>query len=333
MAEDQFQALVVRESAPKTFTRAVETRSIDDLPAGDVLIRVAFSSLNYKDALSASGNRGVTRNYPHTPGIDAAGHVAHSDNERFNAGDPVVVIGHDLGMNTAGGFGQYIRVPANWVVRLPDGLTPRQAMCYGTAGFTAAMSIDKIVKHPVPPEAGEVLVTGTTGGVGSMAVAILCRLGYRVVAVTGKKETAADFLTELGAAEIVTRAEATDTSSRPLLRGRWAAVVDCVGGPLLETAVKSTQHSAAVAVTGLVASPQFNTTVYPLILRGVTLYGIDSSEFPLAERRRLWQLLADGWRPPQLEAMARDVELGDLEPEIERILAGEQTGRVVVTLG
>lgn len=329
----EFKALVVRESAPKTFSRQIETRQVADLPAGDVLVRVACSSLNYKDALSASGNRGVTRSYPHTPGIDAAGHVAASSDARFAPGDAVVVIGHDLGMNTAGGFGQYIRVPADWVVALPAVLTPRDAMCYGTAGFTAAMSIDRIVRHPIAPAAGDVLVTGATGGVGSMAVAILSHLGYRVVAVSGKKATATDFLHALGAAEILERAEAIDDSNRPLLRARWAAVVDCVGGPLLETAVKSTQHGAAIAVTGLVASPQFNTTVFPLILRGVTLYGIDSADLPTAKRQRLWQLLAGPWRPPQLAALARDVLLDDLEPEIARILAGEQTGRVVVNLG
>ena len=190
MADEKFRALVVTEVEPKKFVRKIETRSIADLPSGDLLIRGHYSSLNYKDALSASGNRSVTRKYPHTPGIDAAGVVAASESGEFAVGDEVVVIGHDLGMNTPGGFGEFVRVPVDWAVKLPATLTTREAMTYGTAGFTAAMCVDKIVAHGVKPEHGDVLVTGATGGVGSFAVALLAQLGYPVVAATGKLESA-----------------------------------------------------------------------------------------------------------------------------------------------
>ena len=328
MSETRFQAMVVREAADGTFERRIEERSIDDLPAGDVLIRVEYSSLNYKDALSATGNRGVTRNYPHTPGIDAAGTVAASTSASFAPGDPVVTIGHDLGMNTAGGFGAYVRVPANWVVRRPDALSARAAMALGTAGFTAAMSVDVLLGRGARPELGETLVTGATGGVGSVAVALLAKAGFRVVAATGKPE-AETFLKGLGASEIVGRADVSDTS-RPMLRARWIGVIDSVGGDMLASALASMRHGGTVASCGLVASPKLETTVFPFILRGVALIGIDSAECPAEARRRLWERLAREWAVPDLERHVREVALNRLEPEIERILAGKQTGRVVV---
>jgi len=327
-----FRALVVTETEPKQFARKIETRSVDDLPAGDLLIHVHYSSLNYKDALSASGNRGVTRNYPHTPGIDAAGVVAASDSDAFAVGDEVVVIGYDLGMNTSGGFGEYIRVPHDWVVKLPSTLTAREVMIYGTAGFTAAMCVDKIVAHGVKPDDGEILVTGSTGGVGSFAVALLAKMGYSVVAATGKIETAGDYLRGLGAESLISRADATDESGRPLLRGRWAGVVDSVGGDMLASALKATKQNAAVAICGLAASADLPTTVLPFILRGVTMYGVDSVQIPIKERQRIWQLIADRWKLDALEDLAREVTLDDIEPEIARILKGGQTGRVLVNL-
>jgi alcohol dehydrogenase len=332
MADESFQALVVTETEPKTFLRTIETRSTADLPPGDLLIGVRFSSLNYKDALSATGNRGVTREYPHTPGIDAAGVVAASDSADFAVGDEVVAIGYDLGMNTPGGFGEFVRVPAGWAVKLSNTLSAREAMTYGTAGFTAAMCVDKIVGHGVTPEDGDVLVTGATGGVGSFAVALLAQLGYSVVAATGKAEEAGDFLRGLGATELMSRAEATDDSGRPLVKSRWAAVVDSVGGEMLESALKATRRGAAVAICGLAASPQLHTTVLPFILRGVTLYGVDSVPIPIEERRRIWDLLAGDWKLGALDQLAREVSLEDLDPEIDRILEGGQTGRVLVKL-
>ena len=324
-----FDALWIEEQPDGSFARSIVRRSTDDLPAGDVLVRVHYSSLNYKDALSASGNRGVTRKYPHTPGIDAAGTVVESAVDAFGPGDEVIVIGYDLGMNTTGGFGGYIRVPAGWVVKRPAGLSLREAMIVGTAGFTAAQCVAALVDHGVTPESGEVLVTGATGGVGSMAVAMLGKLGYNVTAATGKRDEV-DFLHNLGARTVLERAEVDDQSGKVLLRERWAGVVDTVGGNILASAVKATRYGGSVAACGMVASGALELTVFPFILRGVKLLGIDSVNLPIEERRSMWERLAGPWKPPLLEQMAREVRLADLDAEIEAILLGQQRGRVVV---
>ena len=321
--------LVSREN--DDFVRGVTRRSVDSLPDGDVLIRVRYSSLNYKDALSATGHRGVTRNYPHTPGIDAAGVVEESTDSRFEPGDEVIVTSYDLGMNTPGGFGQYIRVPAAWIVPLPDGLTLRESMVYGTAGFTAAMSVHRLEGHGLAPDTGEILVTGATGGVGSLAVAILAGLGYTVVAATGKTDRER-FLRDLGAAEVVSRGEVDDAGGRPLLAERWAGVVDTVGGDILATAIKATRSRGIVTCCGLVASPELSVSVFPFILRGVSLRGIDSAECPMPERTFLWRKIAGPWKIDATDDLATERTLETLEPEIQRILKGEQTGRVIVNL-
>jgi putative YhdH/YhfP family quinone oxidoreductase len=326
-----FRAMVVREVGEGQFRRSIESRELADLPAGEVLVRVHYSSLNYKDALSATGHRGVTRSFPHTPGIDAAGTVEESTSNRFQPGDEVIVTSYDLGMNTPGGFGQYIRVPEGWVVRLPEGLSLRECMIYGTAGFTAALSVGKLEGQGLTPDRGEVLVTGATGGVGSIAVGILSQAGYPVVAATGKLD-AVEFLKELGAAEVIHRDDILDGSGRPLLKGRWAGGVDTVGGEYLAGALKAAQYGGAIACCGLVASPDLPTTVYPFILRGVSLLGVDSQECPMDTRRRAWQRLANEWKLECLERLATERPLGELDGEIERILQGEQRGRVVVNL-
>ena len=326
-----FRALVVSKTDEKTFTREITERSISDLPEGEVLIRVHFSSLNYKDGLSCIGNPGVTRNYPHTPGIDASGEVTESSDSRFKEGDSVIVTGYDLGMNTSGGFGEYIRVPADWVVPLPEGMTFKEASIYGVAGFTAALSVDALQKYGVNPEQGEIVVTGSTGGVGSVSVALLSLLGYTVVASTGKKEES-EFLQRLGASEIISREEVNDESKKPLLRERWAGAVDTVGGTTLATLLKAAKRGGAVAATGLVASSELSTTVFPFILRGVSLLGIDSGFTPTKLRREIWNKLAGIWKIPQLEQLTIDCTLEELDPEIDKILAGGQRGRVVVNL-
>lgn len=326
-----FKALVVHEDADGQFIRQIEERSLVDLPEGDVLIRVHYSSLNYKDALSATGHKGVTRTYPHTPGVDAAGVVESSTVGEFQPGEPVIVTSYDLGMNTAGGFGQYIRVPANWVVRLPENLTLRQSMVYGTAGLAAALSLSALENHGIAPEQGEVLVTGAIGGVGCLAVGLLAQAGYQVVAATGKMNQA-HFLQELGAKEVLHRDEVRDTSGRPLLSGRWAGAVDTVGGEYLATALKSTRYGGAVACCGLVASPDLPTTVYPFILRGVSLLGVDSQGCPMDTRLRVWQKLAAEWKLPALDRLASECSLDGLGAGIERILQGRQIGRLIVNL-
>ena len=326
-----FRALVVSKTDENTFTREITERSISDLPEGEVLIRVHFSSLNYKDGLSCIGNPGVTRNYPHTPGIDASGKVAESSDSRFKEGDSVIVTGYDLGMNTSGGFGEYIRVPADWVVPLPEGMTFKEASIYGVAGFTAALSVDALQKYGVNPEQGEVVVTGSTGGVGSVSVALLSLLGYTVVASTGKKEES-EFLQRLGASEIISREEVNDESKKPLLRERWAGAVDTVGGTTLAALLKAAKRGGAVAATGLVASSELSTTVFPFILRGVSLLGIDSGFTPTKLRLEIWNKLAGIWKIPQLEQLTIDCTLEELDPEIDKILAGGQRGRVVVNL-
>ncbi|MBL4825013.1 MAG: YhdH/YhfP family quinone oxidoreductase [SAR324 cluster bacterium] len=331
MSDITFRAMVVSKTDEKTYTREVTERSISDLPEGEVLVRVRYSSLNFKDGLSCIGNPGVTRNYPHTPGIDASGEVAESSDSRFKIGDSVIVTSYDLGMSTSGGFGQYIRVPAEWVVPLPEGLSLKDSMIFGTAGYTAALSVHALQKHGITPEQGEIVVTGSTGGVGSVAVALLSHLGYTVVASTGKKEET-DFLKGLGAAEIVSREEVNDESKKPLLRERWAGAVDTVGGTTLAALLKATKRGGAVAATGLVASAELSTTVFPFILRGVSLLGIDSGFTPTKLRRKIWNKLAGIWKFPQLEQLKIDCTLEELDPEIDKILAGGQRGRVVVDL-
>ena len=276
-------------------------------------------------------NPGVTRNYPHTPGIDASGEVTESSDSRFKEGDSVIVTGYDLGMNTSGGFGEYIRVPADWVVPLPEGMTFKEASIYGVAGFTAALSVDALQKYGVNPEQGEIVVTGSTGGVGSVSVALLSLLGYTVVASTGKKEES-EFLLRLGASEIISREEVNDESKKPLLRERWAGAVDTVGGTTLAALLKAAKRGGAVAATGLVASSELSTTVFPFILRGVSLLGIDSGFTPTKLRLEIWNKLAGIWKIPQLEQLTIDCTLEELDPEIDKILAGGQRGRVVVNL-
>ncbi|XOV85737.1 MAG: YhdH/YhfP family quinone oxidoreductase [bacterium] len=318
------------EKNDKTFTRSIIQRDEADLPAGDVMIDVRFSSLNYKDALSATGNPGVSRQFPHTPGIDAAGIVLESSTGQFAPGDEVIVIGFDLGMNTPGGFAQRIRVPAGWVTKCPPGLDLHSSMLLGTAGFTAAECVDKLTRAGMTPSSGPVLVTGATGGVGSVAVKLLAHLGYEVVAVTGKPEQHA-FLKTLGAADILSREEAAAGLEKPLLAERWGGVVDTVGGDIMFNAVKSLKYGCSLAACGLVAGAGFQGTVLPFLLRNVNLLGIDSVELPLAEKNRIWTRLANEWRL-DLAELEESLTLDTLSDAIDRILAGKMVGRGVVRL-
>ena len=327
----EFKALQVSEVTEKEFTSTIVERSVDELPEGEVLIEVSYSSINYKDALSASGNKGVTRNYPHTPGVDASGIVRSSSSDNFKPGDEVIVTGYDLGMNTAGGFGQYIRVPAAWVLACPEGLNLRDAMILGTAGFTAALCVEKLIANGLAPDAGDVLVTGATGGVGIVAVMLLKALGYRVVASTGKN-SAHDTLLQLGASEILDRAELSEANPRPLLKERWAAAVDVAGGDTLSNVIKALNYGASVAACGLVQSPILQASVLPFILRGVNLLGIDSVELPLDSKQAVWAKLAGEWKLAGLDAICTEIGLEQLDTSLSSVLAGQATGRFLLNL-
>jgi acrylyl-CoA reductase (NADPH) len=324
-----FPCLMVRKDGAGHVSAAVERILRDALPAGEVLIEVAYSSLNYKDALASQGHAGVVRTLPHVPGIDCAGEVAESASPKFKVGDQVLVTGYDLGAGHWGGFSAFVRVPEEWVVSMPAGLTPREAMVFGTAGFTAAQCVTAILERGIGPERGEVVVTGATGGVGCLAVMILAKLGYQVAAVTGKAEHH-DWLREIGAARCVGREEVADTGSQPLLAAKWAAAVDTVGGVPLATVVRSLAYRGCVAACGLVAGTELPLSIYPFIVRGVTLAGIDSAKCPRPQREEMWRKLSGPWRPAGLEQVASEVTLDELPAKIAEILAGKIVGRTLV---
>lgn len=308
--------------------RWISSADLPPVEEPSVTIEVEYSSLNYKDALACQGHRGVVAKLPHVPGIDCAGRVVASESDDFATGDAVLVTGYDLGGARWGGYSGIVRVPAAWVVPLGGRLTPRQAMTYGTAGFTAAQCVMAIVDR-VDPDAGDVVVTGATGGVGGFAVAILAKLGYRVTAVTGKADQA-ETLHLLGAADVVGREVLSDDSGRPMLPERWAAAVDTVGGAPLAQLVRSLGHRGVVAACGMVAGTDLPLTVYPFILRGVTLAGIDSAKCPAEPRREVWRRLAGDWRVELPNALVSMIDFDGLPAAIERILAGGMVGRTLV---
>ncbi len=324
-----YRAVVVTEASDGRCERRIVERPIETLPQGDVLVRVHYSSLNYKDALSATGNKGVTKNYPHTPGIDAAGVVEQSQCQAFRPGDTVVVSGFELGANHAGGFAEYVRVPADWVMPLPNQLSLRQSMVLGTAGLTAALSVHNLVRHGLKPGDGPVLVTGATGGVGCWAVGILSKAGYCVVAETGKPQFT-DTLRQLGAKEVISRQEASDTSGKELLKRRWAGGVDTVGGNILATALKSTRYGGAVTCCGMVAGAQLPVSIFPFILRGVSLLGIDWAFCPMDVRQKLWDAVASKWKIELPDTFVTECALDEIDERIDRMLEGRNAGRTVV---
>ena len=309
----------------------IVTRRTDELPEGEILVEVLYSSVNYKDAMSATGVPGVTREYPHQPGIDAAGIIRESTDPNLPLGEEVIVIGFDLGMNTPGGFGQFIRVPSDWVVPLPAGLSLRESMILGTAGLTAALCMEKLEWMNAQPQDGPVLVTGATGGVGSVAVSLLASLGFEVVAMTGK-EAQRDYLKALGASEIVSREALGEVSARPMLKPAFAHAIDTVGGDILTNVVKSLQPQGSVAICGLVASANFDVSVLPFILRGVNVLGVDSVELPLEDKARNWQRLAEEWRLPTLEQMTLEIGLEEISETVDSLMSGSVVGRTLVKL-
>lgn len=325
-----YKALVTEEK-DGSFFQSIKELSTEDLPKNDVLIRVHYSSLNYKDVLSATGHKGVTKSYPFTPGIDAAGIVEESGDDRFQSGDKVIVTSFDLGMKTPGGFGQYISVPGDWIVPLPNGLSLKESMMIGTSGLTAAIGVEKVLSQHVKRKSGEVLVTGATGAVGSFGVALFAHLGFDIVAATGKTDQP-EFLNDLGASDVIHRDEVSKVDSKPMLSSKWVAALDTVGGSMLDAVLRQTDHNGVVACCGNVLGAELHTSIYPFILRGVSLMGIDSGIMLMHDRLRIWNKLADEWKPDVLEKLCREEFLKDLPKEIERIQEGKQTGKILVNL-
>jgi acrylyl-CoA reductase (NADPH) len=331
MNETPFSCVLVEKDAAGNIRRSLVQRSIADLPPGEVLVRVAFSSLNYKDALASHAHSGVVRKLPHVPGIDAAGMVVESSAGRFRAGDAVVITGNELGAGQWGGWAEYVRVPADWIVPLPPGLSLKETMILGTAGFTAAQCVQAIVLNGVTPDAGEIVVTGATGGVGCLTVKLLSKLGYSIVAVTGKSQLQPR-LKAWGASRVIGRAEVVNTSEKPLLSTRWAGAVDTVGGDTLATIIRETKPYGVVAACGLVGGTDLKLTVHPFILRGVILAGIGSAMLPYDRRTEIWRKLSQQWKLDGLEELATTLGLADLEQHVQRILRGEIVGRTVVQI-
>lgn len=329
---EKYKALVIRETGEGKFQKGIETVSRDFLAKNELLIKVAYAALNYKDALSSIGNRGVTKKYPHTPGVDACGVVEESSNPDFPVGMKVIVTSYDLGMNTKGGFAQYISVPSAWVIPLPENLNLKESMIIGTAGYTAALALHKMELNGQKPKNGEVVVTGASGGVGSMAVTILHKAGYDVIASSGKQDQYA-WLRSLGAKRCVNRKEVSDESGRPLLSPAWAGAIDTVGGNTLATLLKRCHRNGNVATCGLVSSPELHTTVFPFILNGVNLLGVDSAETPRAIRLELWRRLASDLKPENLSEMGQVIALEQVPAYMDDMLNGKTFGRVVAEIG
>ena len=329
MEDIKYKAFFTQETE-SGFSNSIESLSTADLEENDLLIKVSYSSLNYKDALSASGNKGVTKTYPHTPGIDAVGEVVKSNSSDFKDGDKIIVTGYDLGMNTYGGFGQYISIPATWAISLPNELSEAEAMSIGTAGLTAGLCVRKLLQNDLTPDSGDVLVTGASGGVGSVAVMVLSKLGFNVVALTGKQDQV-DYLESLGASSIVIRSQ-MEEQGKPLQKGIYQGGVDTVGGNILSNFISQTSQRGAITCCGNVASDKLETSIFPFILRGVTLIGIDSAESLLEVKKEIWNNFSNDWKI-DLEKITKEVFLESLSDEVEKILKGNQVGRIRVNLG
>lgn len=330
MAET-FDCFYVERDPAGEMRRGVRSLPQNALPAGEVLVRVQYSSLNYKDALAAGGHAGVVRSLPHVPGIDAAGVVEESTSPDVRIDAPVVITGYDLGAGHWGGWSQYVRVPASWIVPLPAGLTMQETMILGTAGFTAAQCVLALITNGIEPSAGEIVVTGATGGVGSLAVKLLAQLGYHVVAVSGKSHLK-DQLHAWGAKQVISRDEVLNTTTKPLLSARWAGAVDTVGGQTLTTIIRQTRDYGVVAACGLVGGAELPLTVHPFLLRGVILAGIASAALPYPRRLGIWERLAGPWKIADLPSLATEVPLSSVEDKVQQILRGEIVGRTIVKL-
>ena len=326
-----FKALSTSLDKNGNYINQIVEKSINDLPKHhNTLVKVEYSSLNYKDALSATGAPGITKSYPHTPGIDAAGIIEESSNNSYPKGTKVIITGFDLGMNTAGGFGQYIRVPEDWIVKCPLNLSTKEAMIIGTAGLTAGLSINALTKKKVIKNS-DIIVSGASGGVGCLAIKILSSLGANVTAISGKKE-ANQFLTSLGASKIIIREDFLNSTRFPLDKALYDSAIDVVGGKILSSILAKIRYGGITAICGNVAGPKFETSVFPFILRQNSLIGIDSAEASIHEKKSIWDKLSMQWRIQELNAFSKTVTLDNIIPEISKILQGKQMGRVLVEL-
>lgn len=329
--KESFNAFLV-EKTEDHFSAEIKKLTIHNLPEGNVVIKVLYSSVNYKDGLASTPNGKIVRSYPFVPGIDLAGVVIESKDSRFHEGDEVIATSYEIGVSHFGGYSELAKIPGDWIVPLPEGLTLKEAMVYGTAGFTAALSVHRLEENGLTPEKGKVLVTGATGGVGSIAVAILAKLGYHVVASTGK-ETEHQYLLEIGAKEVVSREDIVGEKIKPLDKQLWAAAVDPVGGKSLSAILSKLTYNGSVAVSGLTGGTDVPTTVFPFILRGINLLGIDSVYCPMETRKVIWQRMADDFKPESLlNTIKNEVSLTELPEAITKILKGEMRGRTIVNI-
>jgi putative YhdH/YhfP family quinone oxidoreductase len=326
-----FRAFVVNKTE-EGFTAGFKELTLAELPQGEVLIKVAYSSVNYKDGLASIPEGRIVRTYPFVPGVDLAGIVAESSDSRFKTGDEVLATSYELGVSHYGGYSEYARVKADWVVPLPDGLTLKEAMALGTAGFTAALAIHQLEKNGLKPQNGPVLVTGASGGVGSIGINILSALGYTVAASTGKSSEH-DYLMELGASEILSREETSAESNRPLEKERWVGSLDSVGGSTLAYLIRTTKYGGSIAAFGNTGGPNLNTTVFPFILRAINLLGIESVNCPMELRSNLWRRLASNYKPGHLlDRIGNEVPLEELPQALATILKGGTRGRTIIKI-
>lgn len=325
-----FKALSTSIDKNGNYINEVVEKSINDLPKHNTLIKVEYSSLNYKDALSATGVPGITKSYPHTPGIDAAGVIEKCSNNSYPKGTKVIITGFDLGMNTAGGFGQYIRVPEDWIVKCPQNLSTKEAMIIGTAGLTAGLSINAITKKKVIKDS-DIIISGASGGVGSIAIKVLSSLGANVSAISGKEE-ATQFLKSLGASKIISREDFLNSTRFPLDKALYDSAIDVVGGKILSSILAKVKYGGITAICGNVAGPQFETSVFPFILRNNSLVGIDSAEASIHEKKSFWENVSMQWNIKEFDSFSKTVTLNNIIPEISKILQGKQMGRVLVKL-
>lgn len=325
------KAFVVEKIEDKKFECAVKDVEKPTIEDNEVLIKTSYSSLNFKDALSSTGNPGVTRVFPHITGIDVAGVIEASNSDEFSVGDNVLVTGYDMGMNTDGGHSEFVKVPASWVVPMPKNITDKEIMTYGTAGLTAALSVNELLNNNVKPQNGPVLVTGATGGVGSIAVSILKQLGFDVVAISGKEEKI-PFLKELGASEVILRNEFDVENKRPMGSEKYAAVVDTVGGNILAEALKVLKYDGVATCCGLTASFELSTNVFPFILRGVRLIGIDSVECKRSKKIAAWEKISSEFKLNNLEELTQEITLNEIQEAYNKLLSGQAVGRYVVKI-